>query len=119
MAENDLRHYRMQNKICYNCGKVSVSQAINCVPCQVKLNEHAQLFRWDRQIEHEEYLRGDKGLIPSEEAAEIMGIPLRGSQGLYAKVERGEIAPAIKGVGGFNGHSWYKRSELLEAPARG
>ena len=110
-AEKQL-HYRMRNKICYNCGKEAVSQAINCVPCQIKLNQHAQLLRWDRQVERDEKLRTNQRLIPSEEAAELLDITL---PNLYARVRRGEITPAIKGAGGSNGYSWYKRSELLDS----
>ena len=87
-----------------------MSQAINCIPCQIKVNERAQLIRWDHQADREEVLREKRGLIPSDEAAEILGIAL---PSLYARVTRGKLSPAIKGVGGSNGHSWYKRSELL------
>ena len=103
-------NYRLRHGLCHNCGKVDVSQAINCVPCQIKLNERAQLIRWDRQADREERFREKQGLIPSEEAAEILGLSL---SGFYKKVARGAITPAIRSTGGSNRFSWYKRSELL------
>ena len=73
------------------------------------MNEKKQMLRWDQQVEHEEYLRGDKGLVTAREAAEILGLTLFG---FHNRVRRGKVVASVKDTGGIYGLCWYKRSEL-------
>lgn len=62
--------------------------------------------RFDAGLDHEEYLRGDLGLITSPEVASILGISV---DAVYIRVKLGTLVPKIRGT---KGHSWFSRKEI-------
>lgn len=104
----DTKAYRRAYGLCTCCGQVKVTNTINCRSCADKRNkfyEKKYQQRWDKRVEHEEYLREDLKLVTTKEAAVILGIKPRS---VYRRVFRGKLSPVRRDI-----YTWFYKPDLM------
>ena len=99
-----MRDYCRDNHICMVCMRVPVAGYACCLSCRTRNSDrHAQKL-WDARVERENSYRegvhlGDRNkrypLVDVEEAAQMLGVPVRR---IYRLVQMGELTVVLRAV---------------------